>query len=54
MFNLFQNNTIRARLDLVQKAFWVTLKYGFWMLIALSFLLIVIEILHYRCPQSLL
>ena len=44
MFNLFQNNTIRARLDLVQKAFWVTLKYGFWMLIALSFLLIVIDI----------
>ena len=44
MFNLFQNNIIRARLDLVQKAFWVTLKYGFWMLIALSFLLIVIDI----------
>ncbi len=30
MFNLFQNNTIRASLDLVQKAFWATLKYGFW------------------------
>ncbi|EIJ71749.1 hypothetical protein E5Q53_01025 [Haemophilus parahaemolyticus] len=44
MFNLFQNNIIRARLDLVQKTFWVTLKYGFWMLIALSFLLIVIDI----------
>ena len=44
MFNLFPNNTIKARLALLQRAFGVALKWGFWLLIALSFLLIVIDI----------
>ena len=44
MFNLFPNNTIKARLALLQRAFVAALKWGFWLLIALSFLLIVIDI----------
>ena len=44
MFNLFLNNTIKVHLTLTQRAFWVALKWGFWTIIGLSFLLIVIDI----------
>lgn len=44
MFNLFLNNTIKVHLTLTQRAFWVALKWGFWTIIGLSFLLIAIDI----------
>ena len=44
MFNLFLNNTIKVHLTRTQRAFWVALKWGFWTIIGLSFLLIVIDI----------
>ena len=44
MFNLFLNNTIKVHLTITQRAFWVALKWGFWTIIGLSFLLIAIDI----------